>query len=107
MTTKPKERTMAKVTKKKERAVIVTTVHRGVFFGYATDTSGETINLRACRNVLYWPREQKGFVGLASTGPVRGSRVGPAADAQVRCITAVLECSAEAIKAWEAAPWSA
>ena len=28
---------------KKERAVIVTTAHRGVFFGYATKTDGETI----------------------------------------------------------------
>ena len=29
--------------KKAERAVMVTTKHRGVFFGYATDTDGETI----------------------------------------------------------------
>ena len=27
--------------KKTERPVIVTTEHRGVFFGYATDTSGD------------------------------------------------------------------
>ena len=29
----------------KSRPVLVTTVHRGVFFGYATDTSGDTIKL--------------------------------------------------------------
>jgi len=30
----------------KERAVLVTTAHRGVFFGYATKTDGETIDLK-------------------------------------------------------------
>jgi hypothetical protein len=32
-----------------ERAVLVTTKHRGVFFGYADDTSGDVIKLRAAR----------------------------------------------------------
>lgn len=88
-----------------ERAVVVTTQHRGVFFGYATDVGGEIINLRAARNCLYWPIENKGFMGLASMGPVRGSRVGPAADIQLRNITSVVACTPEAVKAWEAAPW--
>jgi hypothetical protein len=30
-----------------ERAVLVTTSHRGVFFGYASDTDGATIKLRS------------------------------------------------------------
>ena len=38
-------------TKKSLRPVIVTTAHRGVFFGYATDVSGETIFLRRARLV--------------------------------------------------------
>ena len=88
-----------------ERAVLVTTSHRGVFFGYASDTSGATIRLRAARNCLYWPSENKGFMGLASVGPVRGSRVGPAADIELRDITAVAECTDAAVAAWEAAPW--
>ena len=45
---------------KKERAVLVTTSHRGVFFGYAIDTDGNTINLRAARNCLYWPQDGYG-----------------------------------------------
>jgi|ERR1700691_456306 hypothetical protein len=89
-----------------ERAVLVTTEHRGVFFGYATDTSGDIIALRAARNCIYWPSSNKGFLGLASEGPHKGSRVGPAADIELRKITAVASCSDEAIKAWEAAPWS-
>ncbi len=89
----------------KERAVLVTTAHRGVFFGYAEETVGQTIKLRAARNCLYWPTENKGFLGLASMGPVRGARVGPAADIELRDITCVAECTDESVKAWEAAPW--
>ena len=89
----------------KERAVVVTTAHRGVFFGYATDTSGPTIHLRAARNCIYWSSDIKGFVGLAATGPSTDCRVGPAADMELRDITCVLECTPEAVAAWEAAPW--
>jgi len=89
-----------------ERAVLVTTAHRGVFFGYAISTGGETIKLRAGRNCLYWPREQKGFIGLAALGPLDGARVGPAADIELRNVTAVIEVSAAAVQRWEAQPWA-
>lgn len=89
----------------KERAVVVTTAHRGVFFGYATDVGGAIIKLRAARNCLYWPTEQKGFMGLAANGPVKGCRVGPAADIDLRDITSVIACTPDATAAWEAAPW--
>lgn len=88
-----------------ERAVLVTTEQRGVFFGYATDASGDTIKLRSARNCLYWPAENKGFLGLASEGPKSGARIGPAADIELRNITCVAVCTPEAVKAWEAAPW--
>jgi hypothetical protein len=88
-----------------ERPVIVTTQHRGVFFGYATDINGAVIDLRAARNCLYWSRQTKGFIGLAVTGPVGDSRVGPPADIQLRDITSVVACSDEAVKVWESAPW--
>jgi hypothetical protein len=89
-----------------ERAVIVTTQHRGVFFGYATNIDGEQINLRAARNCLYWSSDVKGFHGLAVTGPSNGCRVGPAADIQLRDITSVLKCEPDAVTAWERAPWN-
>ena len=91
---------------KDEIPVLVTTEHRGVFFGFARNVSGETITLRAGRNCLYWPAENKGFIGLATTGPVKGARVGPAATITLRNITSVVECSEEAVKAWESFPWS-
>jgi hypothetical protein len=90
----------------KERAVVVTTQHRGVFFGYATDTDGAIIKLRAARNCIFWPVENKGFMGLAAMGPVQGARVGPAADISLRDITSVIEATEQAVKAWENAPWS-
>lgn len=88
------------------KPVIVTTVHRGVFFGYAENTDGDTIKLTACRNCVYWDTGTKGFVGLASDGPSSACRIGPSATMELRNITAVLECTAKAVKAWESAPWS-
>lgn len=92
--------------KKDERAVLVTTEHRGVFFGYATKTDGEMIKLRAARLCVHWTADLRGFMGLASHGPSKGCRVGPAADIELRAITSVVEVSPEATKRWEEAPWS-
>ena len=89
-----------------ERPVIVTTEHKGVFFGYATDIDGETIELKRARLCLYWSADVKGFMGLASGGPTASCRIGPQADIVLRKITAVLAVTAEAVKAWEAAPWN-
>ena len=92
-------------TKSRERAVMVTTEFRGVFFGYATDTDGDMIYIKRARNCVLWDVTCKGFIGLAAHGPTKECRVGPATDIQLRGITAVLEVSPEAVKAWEAAPW--
>lgn len=89
-----------------EIPVVVTTEHRGVFFGYASDTSGDVIHLRAARNCIYWSHGVRGFIGLAATGPDKQSKVGPAADIEVRKITSVIKCTPEATAAWEAAPWA-
>ncbi len=87
-----------------ERPVLVTTEYRGVFFGFATDTSGDTITLSRARNCIYWPSANGGFLGLANVGPVKGSRIGETVDKiELRKITAVAEVSEAAMKAWEAA----
>ncbi len=88
-----------------ERAVIVTTEHRGVFFGYATDIDGDTINLRAARLCVHWTSDLHGFMGLASIGPGKGCRIGPAADIAVRKITTVISVTPEAAARWEESPW--
>lgn len=97
---------MPKSATNSERPVLVTTAHRGVFFGYAFETDGEQIKLRSARCALYWSRDVKGFLGLANGGPTKTCRVGPPADITLRNVTAVAEVTADAAKAWEAAPWS-
>lgn len=84
----------------KERPVICTTAHRGVFFGYATDTNGETISLKRSRLCIYWSADLRGFMGLASHGPNSSCKIGPAADITLRSITAVLEVTPEAEAKW-------
>jgi len=91
--------------KKKKRPVLVTTAHRGVFFGYATETDGPTIRLARARNCIYWSADVKGFLGLARTGPSASCRIGPAADIELRDITCVCEVTAEAVAQWESSPW--
>lgn len=102
MTTKNKEKRMSKVA---ERAVIVTTAHKGVFFGYAKDTSGSTIALRAARLCVYWSSDLRGFMGLASSGPNSNCKIGPSADIELRDVTSVVEVSPEATAKWEKGFW--
>lgn len=90
---------------KKECAVLVTTAHRGVFFGYAADTDGETITLRRARLAIYWSADVRGFMGLAATGPTKTCRIGPPANITLRNITAVVEVEPAAVAAWETGPW--
>lgn len=85
------------------RPVLVTTEYRGVFFGYAEDTSGDVITLKNARNCIYWPSSQGGFAGLASEGPANGSRIGARVDQiELRKITAVAEVTPAAAEKWEA-----
>ncbi len=89
---------------KKLRPVLVTTEFRGVFFGYADDTSGDNITLANARNCIYWPSTNGGFGGLASEGPAKGSRIGARVDKiDLRKITSVAEVADDAVKAWESA----
>lgn len=90
-----------------ERPVLVTTLHRGVFFGYAMDTTGETIFLRQAQLCVYWSPAMKGFMGLAAKGPDTDCRIGPPVDITLRNITTVCEVVPDAVARWKAAPWSA
>lgn len=89
----------------KARPVLVTTEFRGVFFGYATKTDGDTIKLTRARNCIYWSEDVKGFLGLCSSGPTAGCRIGPPADIELRKVTCVAEVSDVAVAAWESQPW--
>lgn len=83
------------------RPVIVCTEYRGVFFGYAEDTTRDVIQLQNARMAIYWGTT-KGVMELAHTGPTNKSRISAPADIEVRKVTAVFEVSPQAETAWKA-----
>jgi len=90
-----------------EVAVIIGTELRNLWFGYATDTSGDTVVLRRARQVIYWSSDVKGAGGLAVTGPSKSCRIGPAVpEVQCRRVTTVAIPTSEAVAAFEASPWA-
>jgi Domain of unknown function (DUF6948) len=98
---KPKEFfSMASVAKKTERPVIVCTSHRGVFFGFTEDTSGDIIHLKRARMAIYWGTT-RGVMELAEVGPTAKSKISAQADIEVRSITAIFEVSPTALDAWK------
>lgn len=92
--------------KKQEKAVLVTTEYRGVFFGYlagVADYNRETrrITLHRVRNVIYWSGK-RGFLGLASHGPESGSRIGAEAPrVELHAVTSVTDCTEDAVKTFK------
>jgi len=96
------------MTKKIEKLfpVLVTTIHRGVFMGWTSDSSGDTIRLVNARLAIYWSSDCKGFMGLAANGPTKSCRIGPPADIEVRAVTSVTDVTPSAVIAWESMPWA-
>ena len=90
-----------------ERPVVICTKYRGVFFGYAADSHGATVQLSRARMCVYWHSALHGVLGLASDGPSSQCRIGPAVPhIELRGVSAVIEVTPEAVKKWESAPWS-
>ena len=89
--------------------IVVTTKHRGVFFGRFVRSfeGGKHVELKDAQNCLHWSKDVRGFLGLASHGPTGGCRVGPKVDIpQLRDVTCVAQCTPESAERWETAPWS-
>ena len=90
--------------KKKGKAVLVTTVHRGVFFGYLESGYKDTAKIVAltdCKNAIYWSGKN-GFLGLAADGPESGSRIGSrAARVVLQDVTSITDVSEKAVAVWE------
>lgn len=90
--------------------VVVTTEHRGVFFGFVdpieADGTSKVIRLKRCRMVIYWSADARGVMGLAVKGPSSSSKVGPAVPSvKLHDVTSVSTCTEESVQAWEAEPW--
>jgi len=84
--------------------VVICTAHRGVFFGYIDEADHEkrTMKVYRCRNCLSWNSDNKGFMGLASCGPIGEARIGPAVlRITLQDVTAVMFCTEPAAAEWE------
>lgn len=87
--------------------LVVTTSHRGVFFGYGQPTTESIIRIEKARMCVYWSADVKSVFGLAATGPSSQCKVGPAVPAvTLRDVTSVMEVSPEAAAKWESQPWN-
>jgi hypothetical protein len=92
---------------KEMKPLVVTTQHRGVFFGYGKPTTEKIIRLEEARMCVHWTSEIKGVVGLAAVGPNKNCRIGPAAPAiTLQDVTSIMEVSPEAEAKWKLEPWS-
>lgn len=84
----------------KTRPVIICTEHRGVFYGWAKDTTGVDVHLRDARMAIYWGTT-RGVMELAETGPTGSSKISARADVDLRKVTAVFEVTDSAAEKWE------
>ena len=95
------------MSKNNDVPLVVTTAHRGVFFGFAKPTENKTIRLRDAQMCVYWSADVKGVLGLASKGPSSSCRIGPPVPfITLQDITSITEASEEAAKAWAKQPWN-
>ena len=89
------------------KGLVVTTEHKGVFFGYGEPTTDKIIRLEKARMCVYWSSDVRGVLGLAASGPSNSCRIGPAVPAiTLQDVTSIIEASDKAIEAWEKGPWS-
>lgn len=96
---------MAKATQDEEKMYVILTEFKEIFCGWSSDVSGDRIKLRNARQAVYYSEKTHGLLGLAINGPAGGSRIGPAANIEVRRVVNVIECSQAAIAVWEGAKW--
>ncbi len=94
---------------KTKRYCVVTTEHRGVFFGAleSEDQTAQTATLTDAQMCVYWSTDVKGVLGLAATGPSKSCRITPGIPKiTLQAVTAVMDATSEATAAWKSRPWA-
>jgi hypothetical protein len=91
----------------KLKSILITTQHRGVFFGQVpikTDLTQKTFSkIQNARMAIYWGTT-RGVMQLAETGPTEKSRIGaPCTIDVLHDITAVFAVTDEAAQKWMSA----
>ena len=87
----------------KDSKVLITTAHRGVFYGTLQDTmdNGKTVELSNARCAIYFGTTG-GFLELADTGPTATSRIGSmVSEIILYDVTSVTNVSPAAAERWE------
>lgn len=91
----------------KKVPLLVTTEHKGVFFGYGTPTTDKTIRIEQARMCIYWSADVRGVLGLAQSGPTKDCKITPKVPAiTLQKVTSVTETTLDAAEAWERGNWS-
>ena len=84
--------------------ILVTTKHRGVFYGQVSekqDLTATTMRLENARMAIYWGTTG-GVAELAKSGPTKKSKIGSAATIEaVHDITAVWGVEESAAEKWQ------
>jgi hypothetical protein len=94
--------------KAKKRFVVVTTDkdRRGVFGGTLLTEKGDVVELLHAKMAVYWSTNVRGVLGLAKTGPLKGCRISPAIPRiKLTGVTAIMDCTEEAVKNWGENIW--
>jgi hypothetical protein len=94
--------------------VVVTTTHRGVFFGYREPgevalhpADANSIQLTDAQMCVYWSADVQGVLGLAAAGPTKSCKVTrPVPALTVSDVTAVIGATEGAVSKWADRPWS-
>lgn len=85
------------------KAVLVTTAHRGVFFGFLESRDGNSVVLENARCAIRW-NTSGGFLELADVGPNANSKIGsPARRVELFDVTSIADVTPEATEKWLAA----
>jgi len=91
---------------KNNKAVLITTEHRGVFFGFIKDDKKlpAEITLIGVRNCISWSSDIGGFLGLASVGPNQNCKIGKeVVESKFYKITSVTPVQEAAVEKWKKA----
>lgn len=92
-------------------AVLITTSHRGVYFGYIDESDIDTrptLRVSNMRHVYYWAKGLAGIYELPTKGPPNGSRLTatPVPEISIDAVANVAPCTPEAIERFENGTWS-
>src|SRR5581483_9007728 len=83
--------------------VVVTTAHRGVFFGLlAGDRAGKTVELADAQMCVYCSSDVRGVPALATDGPSRrATATRPVPQTRLEDVSIVIYATEDAVKQWQ------